>query len=70
VQSNQPLDHLALALAHFRHIHRDGAGHDPELCGMVQKVGDFRAPDFVVTGQTGDVRAGPADPAALSPVAP
>ena len=65
VQSDQPLDHLALALAHLGHVNRDGARHDPELRGMVQQVGDFRAPDLVLAGQAVDVRAGPADPAAL-----
>src|SRR5262249_12169693 len=32
---------------------------------MVQQVGDFRTPDFVLARQAGDVRAGPTDPAAL-----
>ena len=40
-------------------------GHDPELRGVVQQVGDFGAPDLVLAGQAVDVRAGPADLAAL-----
>ena len=65
VQGDQPVDHLALALAHLGHVHRDRARDDPELRGMVQQVGDFRAPDLVLAGQAVDVRTGPADPAAL-----
>jgi hypothetical protein len=44
VQGDQPLDHLALALAHPGHVNGDGARHDPEPRGVVQQVGDFRAP--------------------------
>ena len=39
-----------------------GARPDAEPRGVVQQVSDFRAPDFVLAGQTVDVRAGAADP--------
>ena len=65
VHGDQPLDHLALALAHPRHVDRDGARHDPELRGVVHQVGDFRAPDLVLAREAVDVRARPADPSAL-----
>ena len=37
----------------------------PKLSGMVYLIGDFCAPDLVLTGQASDIRAGSADPAAL-----
>ena len=61
MQGDQALDHLALALAHLGHVHRDGARDDAELRGMVQQVGDFCAPDFVLAGEAIDIRARPAD---------
>jgi hypothetical protein len=62
VHGDQALDHVALALPHPRHVNRGRARHHPELCRVVNQVCYFCAPDFVLAGQTVDVRAGAADP--------
>jgi hypothetical protein len=55
------LDHVALALAHLRHVGRDRAGDCAELRRVPGQIGDARAPDFVLAGHAGDVGAGTSD---------
>ncbi len=58
-------DHAALALAHFRHVRRDGARHRAEIGGALRQMRDARAPDFVLAGQTRNGRARAAHPLTL-----
>ena len=65
VHGDQAIDHVALALPHAPHVDRGRARDHPELRRVVNQVGDLRAPDFVLAGETVDVRAGAADPFAF-----
>jgi len=51
------LDHVALALAHLRHVGRDRAGDRAELRRVPGQIGDARGPDFVLARHAGDVGA-------------
>jgi hypothetical protein len=42
-----------------------GAGHDAELRTVTCQMHDPRAPDLILAGQAGDIRAGAANPSAL-----
>ena len=65
VHGDQPLDHVALALPHARHLDRPWTGHHPELGRVAHQIGDFGAPDLVFARETVDVRARAADPLAF-----
>jgi len=62
VHGDQPVDHVALPLAHAAHIDHGGARHHPELRRMLHQRRDLRAPDLVLARKTVDVRTGAADP--------
>ena len=62
VEGDLSLDHVALALAHLRHVGRDRAGdHRAELRRVPGQPGDACAPDFVLAGHAGDVGTGTSD---------
>ena len=65
MQGDLAVDHVALALANFRHVGRDGPGHRAELCCVMRQMRDPGAPNLILAGQAGDVGTGAADPPAL-----
>jgi hypothetical protein len=65
MHGDEPVDHRALARLHFLHVDGDGTGHRAEAIGVVKEIGDFRAPDLVLAGQTVGVGTGAADQLAL-----
>src|SRR5262249_34441285 len=54
---DQPVDHVAFARPHTRHVGRDGSGPLPVFRRMPKEVGDLGAADHVLAWQAGDVRA-------------
>jgi hypothetical protein len=62
---DQPIDQLALALQDALHVNGGGTRYHSKPVGVVDEVGDFRAPDFVFAQQAVCVRAGTANPLAL-----
>ena len=55
MQGNLAVNHVALALAHRRHVDRDRTGHRAELRGVARQMRDLGAPNLILTGQTVDV---------------
>jgi hypothetical protein len=58
MRGNQPLHHVALALANRRHVDRDGTGRRTLLRGMVRQMRDRRAPNLILAGQAVDIGTG------------
>jgi hypothetical protein len=65
VHRDQPVDHLALARQHLRHVDGGGAGHRSEPIGVTDQLGDFSAPDLILAREAVGVGAGTADQLAL-----
>ncbi len=61
VHGDQAVDHLALSCQHSLHVDGRGTRHDPKPIGVVNEIGDFRAPNLILAGQAVGVRAGTAD---------
>jgi hypothetical protein len=62
VKRDLPIDHRLLAPADGRHIDADWSGRGTEFGRVLNQMSNSRAPDLVFAGQTGDRRAGTADP--------
>ena len=58
---HQVLHHSALALADQRHVDFEMIGENSELFAVANVLRDLRAVNDVLTGKTGNVRAGSAD---------
>ncbi len=58
-------DHVALALADFGNIHPDRICYRPKAPGVLHRMRDLGAPDYVLGGEAVDIRAGAANPPAL-----
>ena len=65
VKCDQAVDHVVLALQHFRHIDRYRPGCDAERCSVPDNFCDARTPDLVLTGEAVDVGTGASDPSAF-----
>ena len=65
MRRDEPVDHVALALAHLRHVDLDRAGHHAELGAVARVMRDFGAVDFVLARQARDIGTAAADPLAL-----
>jgi hypothetical protein len=65
VKSDEPVDHVSLALQNLRHVDRYRAGCDAELFCARDDVGNVGAPDFILAGEAIDIRAGTTNPATL-----
>src|SRR5229473_1705886 len=61
VHGDQAVDHLALSCQHSLHVGGGGTRHDPKAIGVVNEIGNFRAPNLVLAGQAVGVRARTAD---------
>ena len=59
---DQPLDHAALPLANYRHLHCKPIDRDAELFAVAHVVSNLRGMDNVLARKTRDVRAGPRPP--------
>ena len=65
MQGNLGVDHVALALANFRHVGRNRAGRRTELRCVTRQMRDPGAPNLILAGKAGDVGTGAADPPAF-----
>jgi hypothetical protein len=65
MRGNLGVNHVALALAHRRHVDGDGTGHGAELRSVVHQVRDLGAPNLILAGQAVDVGTGAPDIPAL-----
>ena len=61
VHGDQAVDHVALLRQHSLHVDGGGTRHDPKAIGVLNEIGNFRAPNLVLAGQAVGVRAGTAD---------
>ena len=59
-------DHAALARLHLLHVGGGRARHGAKATGVVNEIGDFRAPDLVLAGQAIGVGTGTADQLAFN----
>ncbi len=66
VHGDQPVDHVALARQHSVHVDGDGTDHHSKPIGVVNQIGDFCAPNLVLTGEAIGVRTGTANQFALN----
>ena len=65
MRRDEPVDHVALALANLRHVDLDRAGHHAELGAVSRVMRDFGAVNFVLARQARDIGTAAADPLAL-----
>ncbi len=65
MQRDLAVNHVALALAHFRHVGRNRARFRTELGCMTRQMRDPGAPNLILARKAGDVGTGAADPPAL-----
>jgi hypothetical protein len=70
MQIDLATDHIALATQNSRHVGRNRTGCHAELRAMLREMRDPGAPNLGLAGHAGDVRTGPADPAALDKGSP
>src|SRR5260370_11340291 len=61
VHGDQAVDHVALSRQHSLHVGGGGTRHDPKAIGVVNEIGNFRAPNLVLAGQAVGGPAGTAD---------
>ncbi|GAA3070115.1 hypothetical protein GCM10010520_17090 [Rhizobium viscosum] len=65
VKRNLPIDHRLLAPPNGRHIDTHRSGRSPKFGRVLNQMSDPCTPDLVFARQTGDRRAGAANPSSL-----